>query len=147
MKDFVVQYKNTSIVKIGMQHDRTILMPKWQNWGWLLQYNQSRNRFDLFLEHRRTHIESSRHFFVQSFCISTFHYGYWITTGSFGKNNQVSVKVVLKKCSPPLYKSYEHLDLVSGHKKCVCWGYTINYLYINKNTRTQKCTCGVSFQL
>ena len=67
-------------------------------------------------------------------------------TGSFGKNNQVTVKVVLKKCPPPLYKSYEHLDLVSGHKHCVCWGYTINYLYVNKNTRTQKCTCGVSFQ-
>mgnify|MGYP005726021123 CR=1 FL=1 len=41
--------------------------------------------------------------FVQAFCISTFHYGYWIMTGSFGKNNQVTVKVVLKKCSPPLY--------------------------------------------
>ena len=72
-----------------------------------------------FLEHHRTHIESSRHFFVQALCISTFHYGYWIMTGSFGKNNQVTVKVVLKKCSPPLYKSYEHLDLVSGHKRCV----------------------------
>ena len=104
------------------------------------------NTVDIFLEHHWTHIESSRHFFVQAFCISTFHYGYWIMTGSFGKNNQVTVKVVLKKCSPPLYKSYEHLDLVSGHKTCVFYVYIINYLYINKKTRIQKCTCGVSFQ-
>ena len=70
--------------------------------GMIIALESIQNTVDIFLEHHWTHIESSRHFFVQAFCISTFHYGYWIMTDSLGKNNQVTVKVVFKKYSPPI---------------------------------------------
>ena len=50
-----------------------------------------------FFEHLWTHIELSRQFLVQAFCLSTFHYGYWIMTDNFGKNIQVTVKVGIQK--------------------------------------------------
>mmetsp|Transcript_4386 Transcript_4386/g.4441 ORF Transcript_4386/g.4441 Transcript_4386/m.4441 type:complete len:82 (-) Transcript_4386:67-312(-) len=76
-----------------MQNDRTILMPtRLNSQGYIQQF------FGAALDP----YSFCTAFFVQAFSISTIYYGHWKRPGSIGRNNQVTVKVAVQKCSPPL---------------------------------------------